>query len=159
VVAVTASAAGTRPWGQQELDAIVGRPFPGGTTTIEPYVSWLVNDVVCAPRTRTEIAHPIFVYLVATGAMGMTWDELFAACGATADDGPMFGEHETEINVPLRIGATYRVAGEFVSAVRKSGRRAGVFDIIGFELRLTEPDTDTVVATCRNSIVFPRSAA
>lgn len=139
---------------ESDLAAIVGRPIPGGSYTIEPYVDWLLNDVVEAVPSG-EIAHPLFAYVAVARGKGITWDELFAICGATAADGPMFGEHETELRRPLRIGETFTVHGEFVSADRKQGQRAGVFDIIGFRLTLTDED-GAVAATTYNSIVFPR---
>ncbi len=54
-------------------------------------------------------------------------------------------------------GATYAVSGRVVSVVRKVGRRAGAFDIVGYELDLHQEGTH--VANCYNSIVFPRRAA
>lgn len=146
------------PFGQDELAAQVGRAFPGGSYTIEPWRAWLVADAVLAQPPSLKdadgrVAHPLFAWLAATGAMGVTWDELFSWFGATAADGPVFGEHETTLHRPLRIGATYRVSGRIVSAERKVGRHTGPFDVVGYELDLHD---DGHVATCWNSIVFPR---
>lgn len=141
----------------EELEALVGRPFPGGTYTIEPYQHWLMCDVVLAPRPANGVAHPLYVYLSAIAGMGITLDELFAMVGASADDGPMFGECETDIRRPLLVGTTYRVQGRLSSVQRKEGKRAGVFDIVGFDLELLDDDGQ-VVAVNRNSFVFPRRA-
>lgn len=149
-----AAAATRSSFTEEQLAALVGHVLPGGVTTIHPHRHWLVRDVIVGDRLPDDLAHPLFVYL-ATDGMGVTWDELFALCGATAEDGPMFGEHETELFAPLAVGATYVVSGEIVSARRKSGRRAGVFDIIEYRLTLSADD-GTVVATTANSIVFPR---
>lgn len=140
-----------------ELAAIVGTPIPGGTYTVEPYVDWLLNDVVESPRDE-QVAHPLFAYVAVAVGKGVSWDELFEACGATAADGPMFGEHETVLERPLRVGETFTVGGEFVSAERKRGQRTGVFDIVGFRLSLTDADGATAASTY-NSIVFPRRSA
>ncbi|MEU7693786.1 MaoC family dehydratase N-terminal domain-containing protein [Microbispora hainanensis] len=133
----------------------VGRRFPGGVFTVEPWRAWLVADTVLG-EPGGEVAHPLFVWLAATGAMGVTWDELFAWFGATADDGPMFGEHETTVHRPLRVGATYRVSGEITSVDRKSGRSTGPFDVVGYRLRLHDAADGVHVADCWNSIIFPR---
>lgn len=140
-----------------QLQALPGRPIPGGRFMIEPYQQWLLNDVVLGTQTSGTTAHPLFVYVAATGAMGLTWDELFAICGATAADGPMFGESETVIHDPLRVQVEYRVDGRFTTAQRKHGRTAGTFDIIGFELDVRLGNA--VVACTRNSIVYPRRTA
>jgi acyl dehydratase len=139
---------------EDELASLIGRPLPGGTTTITRHRHWLARDTVLSEPLPDDLAHPLFVYL-ATDAMGVTWDEFFALCGASAADGPMFGEHETEVISPLRVGTTYQVSGSIVSAERKSGRRAGVFDVVGYRLSLTD-GSGKVVATTTNSIVFPR---
>jgi hypothetical protein len=145
----------------ETLTERVGRAFPGGVYTIHPWRAWLLADAVLAPPPdllddRQQIAHPLFAWMAATGAMGITWDELFSWFGATAADGPVFGEHETTLRLPLRVGATYRVSGGIVSAERKVGRRAGVFDVVGYSMDLHDEGDGAHVATCWNSIVFPR---
>lgn len=142
---------------EQQLESIVGRTFPGGDYTVEPYVDWLVHDVVEAGHGG-GVAHPIFGFIASLRGKGMELDELFEICGATAADGPMFGEHETELLQPLVVGETYAVRGEFVSAVRKQGRKTGIFDIVGFRLTLTDSRGRTA-GTAFNSFVFPRRTA
>lgn len=139
----------------QDLSEQVGRRFPGGQFVIEPWRAWLVADVALDEPGGT-VAHPLFVWMAATGAMGLSWDELFAWFGSTAADGPMFGEHETSIQRPLEVGGTYVVSGGITSAGRKSGRTTGAFDLVGYELELHDEADGTQVATCWNSIVFPR---
>ncbi|MGH9247059.1 MAG: hypothetical protein ACRD29_22615 [Acidimicrobiales bacterium] len=139
-----------------ELEKIVGTPFPGGKVTVEPYEHWLLCDVVQSTRPPDGVAHPLYVYIAALSGMGLTVDELFALCGATAEDGPMFGEHETEIHEPLRVGATYDVRGRVTAVDRKHGRTAGTFDLVFFELDVADPASGDVRAVCRNSFVFPR---
>ncbi|MCD5421177.1 hypothetical protein LRS71_16705 [Rhodococcus pyridinivorans] len=140
--------------GESELDALVGTPFPGGEVTLEPWWVHLVLDSLLADPDDGG-AHPVLVFLVATGAMGWTWDELFALCGATEADGPMAGETDTVVHHPLQVGGTYRVSGEIVSTVRKVGRRTGTFDIVGYRLDLHDGN-GVHHASTTNSIVFPR---
>ncbi|MEV0595725.1 hypothetical protein [Nonomuraea cavernae] len=139
----------------EQVKAQIGRRFPGGTFTVEPWRAWLVADVVL-DEPGGEVAHPLFVWLAATGATGLTWDDLFGWFGARASDGPMFGEHETTVHRPLRVGGVYQVSGEITSAERKVGRSAGPFDVVGYQLELYDEADGAHVATCWNSIVFPR---
>lgn len=139
---------------EEEVTSNIGRPLPGGTYTIEPWKAWLTHDAVLAPEDR-EVAHPIFVFLAATGGMGLSWDELFAWFGSSSADGPMFGDCQMEFIRPLLIGSTYQVSGVIESVVRKHGRRAGVFDLVNYLLELHD-DEGQLVATCRNSLVLPR---
>jgi hypothetical protein len=152
------------PFAEAELAPLVGRGFPGGSYTVHPWRAWLLADAVLAEPPSLldggeQVAHPLFAWMAATGAMGISWDELFAWFGATAADGPVFGEHETTLHRPLRVGATYRVSGAIVSAERKVGRRTGTFDVVGYTMDLHDEAGGTHVATCWNSIVFPRRDA
>lgn len=141
--------------GAEEVRDLVGTRFPGGTATVQPYEHWLTCDVVESPLRKGEVAHPLYAYLTAMAGMGMSIEEFFGLCRATSADGPMFGECGTRIHQPLRVGATYTVRGGIVDVERKEGKRAGVFDIVGFELELVDA-AGAVVAVCRNSFIFPR---
>jgi hypothetical protein len=143
------------PVALEELEALVGRPFPGGTYTIEPYRHWLFVDASGGVPTREGVAHPMEAYYGALAGMGLTIDELFVLVGASADDGPMFGEAAIELRRPLEVGATYDVAGGIVGVERKEGRRAGVFDIVTFRIELTDT-TGELAAISTNSFIFPR---
>lgn len=136
---------------------LVGREFPGGDYTLTASRAWLIADAL-GDDPWDPTPHPVLAWMAGVGAMGVTWDELFAWFGATADDGPMFGEHRTTMHRPLTGGATYRVSGRIVSVQRKSGRRAGVFDVVAYELdlHLSDDPAGELVARCHNSIVLPR---
>ena len=139
----------------EELEGLVGSSFPGGTYTVEPYRHWLMNDAVGDLPSTSGNASPMEIYYGAMGGLGLTLDELFALAGATAADGPMFGEAEIEQRKPLQVGGTYTVRGGITSAVRKEGRRAGVFDIVTFRLELVDGEGE-VAGVSTNSFVFPR---
>ncbi|MFV0428012.1 MAG: hypothetical protein ACK5KO_01080 [Arachnia sp.] len=142
---------------EEELAAIVGRPLPGGEYVIEPYQDWLVRDILHTDVQGT-CAHPLFAYIASAVGKGMAWDEVFALCGSSAADGPMFGEHETQLVRPLALGERLRTEGEFTTAVRKQGAKTGTFDIIGFEIRLID-EGGTVAAVTRSSVVYPRRSS
>lgn len=143
---------------EQELLSVIGYRFPGGRFTIEPYEHWLMCDAVMATPTRVGTASPMYVYYAALNGMGISLDDLFALVGATADDGVMFGEAGITALQPLVIGETYSVSGTVTEIVRKSGKRAGVFDIMTFALEIHD-QAGTHVGTSTNSFVFPRRDA
>ena len=142
----------------QELEDLVGKPLPGGRYTVEPYRHWLMLDAVGARPTRSGTAHPMEAYYGALAGMGISVDDLFGLVGASAEDGPMFGEAEIELHRPLQVGATYDVTGAITSIQRKEGRRAGVFDIVGFRLELRGDDGE-LHAVSANSFIFPRRSS
>jgi acyl dehydratase len=141
-----------------DLQRLVGRPFPGGTYKVEPYRNWLTCDAVLSPVPDDGMAHPMFCYYGALAGMGMSLDDLFAMVGATADSGVMFGEAQIELHRPLLVGDEFTVRGSIISVQRKQGKRAGVFDIVGFALELVDSDGQ-VAGVSTNSFVFPRRSS
>ncbi|WP_235831334.1 hypothetical protein [Gordonia zhaorongruii] len=134
-----------------EYAEMVDVSLPGGRYTLAPWQGWLVADALGDDPGDTD-PHPVLAWMASVGGMGLTWDELFAWFGATAEDGPMFGEHRTTLHTALTYG-TFDVAGRITSVDRKSGR-SGTFDIVGYELELWR--SGDRVATCWNSLVLPR---
>jgi hypothetical protein len=143
---------------EEELNALVGTPFPGGIYTAEPYVNWLTCDCVLAPELNASgAAHPLLVYIAAQAGIGLTLTELFALCRGRSEDGPMLAEWGMEVNRPIQVGADYAVAGGITGVVRKTGKKTGVFDIVRFELQLRStaesPEPDAIV---HSSFIYPR---
>lgn len=143
---------------EEELEALVGTPFPGGTYTAEPYVNWLTCDCVLAPEIAASgAAHPLLAYMAGQAGIGLSLEELFALCRASSEDGPMLGEWGMEVIHPLQVGAEYTVTGGITDVVRKTGKKTGVFDVVRFELELrstvgsAEPD-----AQLHSSFIYPR---
>jgi hypothetical protein len=139
----------------ESVRAQVGRRFPGGEYTVEAWRAWLLDDAILEPPGG-EIAHPVFVWMAATTAKGISWETFFTWFGATSADGPMFGECDMALHRPLQVGATYLVTGEVTSAERKTGRTTGPFDVVGYQFALHDKDSGQHVADCWNSIIFPR---
>jgi hypothetical protein len=143
---------------EEELNALVGTPFPGGTYTAEPYVNWLTCDCVLAPElSASGAAHPLLFYLAAQAGIGLSLTELFALCRGSSEDGPMLGEWGMEVNRPVQVGADYAVVGGITGVVRKTGRKTGVFDIVRFELQLrSTADSAEPDAIVHSSFIYPR---
>ena len=137
-----------------EVKKVVGHRFPGGTVTIEPWRAWLLNDLILSPKMPDGIAHPIWAYMAGMAGQGVSIPELFELMHATAADGPMLGEFALEWHEPLRVGATYNVRGGITGVDRKTGRRAGTFDIQTYTVEIL--DGDRLVAVSTNSLVYPR---
>lgn len=139
---------------EEDLRAAVGHRFPGGRTRIEPYVDWLVRDMLGAPTAGDGLLHPTVAFLAATEGMGVGLEEVFAVFGSTSADGPMLGEWAVEFARPLRAGVVYDVTAEVESARRRSGG-SGVFDTATVLIELVGPD-GAAHAAVRPTYVFPR---
>lgn len=134
---------------------LIGRRFPEGSFTIAASEAWLTADAVLSPPLPDGVAHPMYVYYAGLVGMGLSLDELFALAGATAADGPMFGEARLEFVRPLRVGETLTVTGVITDVISKTGARTGAFDVLTFRLELVDADGATAGAAV-NSFIFPR---
>jgi hypothetical protein len=129
--------------------------FPGGTYELPGYVSWLWTDAAqLAPDPQR--AHPGLIYLVAIQGSGVSIQDIFDLMDATADSGVMFGEYKVEIHGTLRPDTTYDCTAEVISVERKSGRRAGVFDKLSFDVTIREQGSADLIAVTTNDWIFPR---
>jgi hypothetical protein len=119
---------------------LTGHAFPGGTFVVEEYERWLAQDAMQAVAPGAPLLHPVWVVLGALRGMGVTTDELMELADARPTDGVVFGETELRQDTPLRAGVEYRVRGGVTSIARRTGKRAGVFDKLVFELEILEAD-------------------
>ena len=136
----------------------IGRTLPGGSFSVEPYQDWLMRDVSLSTTSFAGPLHPLWAFAGTQGAMGVSIEELFAIVHASSEDGPMLGESDIEILRPLGIGETFTVSATITDIVRKSGKRAGTFDIVTVAMS-AEDSAGTTVALLTNSYVFPRRDA
>ena len=137
------------------MQELVGRKLPGGSFDVEHYRNWLTNDVIGSPQRADDLAHPMFCYYAAMGGMGLSIAELFEWAHSSADEGPMFGECDMEVLVPLRTGVSYEVRGKITDVKRKQGSAIGTFDLLTFRLEIVAPGGE-VAGVCTNSFIFPR---
>ena len=139
----------------EQMQELVGREFPGGSFDVEHYRNWLTNDVIGSPQRSDDLAHPMFCYYAAMGGMGLSIAGLFDLAYTSASDGPMFGECDVEVRVPLRTGVTYDVRGEIIDVKRKQGGAIGTFDLLAFRLEVVAPSGE-IAGVCTNSFICPR---
>ncbi|HTK61529.1 MAG TPA: hypothetical protein VL595_04100 [Pseudonocardia sp.] len=137
------------------LDPLVDRPLPGGGWAFGPHESWLLHDAVGS--TPEQAAHPIMAFLAAQRGLGLTVAELFALFGTDMADGPLLTESTLELHTDLHPDVSYEVRGTVVSAVRKSGRTLGVFDLVTARFDVLEPDATVPAATVTNVYALPRA--
>jgi len=120
----------------QNRSALIGHTLPAGSFTIDPEAHRVFADAVFAGPWSGEIAHPMFLHLVAHCGKGMPLEEFFALIGTELDAGVTFGQGRLEFTAPLKIGATYSVVTEIAAVEHKHGRRRGAFDVVTCHIRV-----------------------
>lgn len=141
----------------EEMEALVGRRFPGGSYVVERWENALLHDVVESPEPTAGLVHPIGLFHVPLAACGWTYAEIFEVCRAESDEAIRAGEYTWELFAPLREGVDYAISGEFVDVERKRGRRGGLFDAVTFRLDVTDRATGQRAAAVTNTWLFLRS--
>jgi hypothetical protein len=142
--------------GRADYSDLGGHRFPGGTVTVPNWMNRLWADSVSAPDP-TPYVHSLLVYYAAVEGSGVGFGDIFELMDADADSGIVVGEQSLVYNRPIEVGREYGVAGGITEVVRKQGRRAGVFDMLTFELTLTEPGAADPAAISTMTFIFPRA--
>ena len=74
--------------------------------------------------------------------------EVFASVGCSmTEDGPMLGATEFEIHRPIEVGRPYGATGRILGVERKTGRRAGAFDLMRVRVALSDAQGEAAPAT------------
>ena len=133
---------------------LTGLPLPGGTFTVAEHERWLAHDAMKSPRLADGQLHPVWIVLGALRGLGMTIEELVGLAGAASADGALFGETTLEQLTPLRADLMYAVSGVVTGITRRTGRRAGVMDLMTIELTLTEPDGTPAAVSLQTFILM-----
>ena len=139
------------------MQGLVGRPFPGGTFTIEPWENVLLSDVMGVDPLPDGIAHPAYLFHAPLAGAGVRISDIFELCHAESEEAVRAGEYRWVLHRPLRVGSTYRMSGGFVGVERKQGRRGGLMDVVTFEIDIRDEDGETVASTV-SSWIFLRSS-
>lgn len=134
---------------------LVGHRFPGGHHTLASYEAWLWDDSV-ASTPEPAAAHPGVAYAVGLHGGGASIQDIMDLFGTSNDAGVMMAGVEFEFAGTLTPGASYEVEGEVTSVERKAGKRAGAFDLVGFEHRLFDGGDRSPVAVVQHAWVIPR---
>jgi hypothetical protein len=120
------------------------KALPGGTFTIPPDGPQRLDAIVGGD------SGPLWAFMVATGGLGVTIEQLFAMFDCTMADGPMLGEFAVEYTgTPFEAGRSYDVRAEIVDQRAKEGR-SGRFDLVRMDAEIEG------TATCHFTYVVPR---
>jgi hypothetical protein len=134
---------------------LAGTPLPPGTISIPAGENASLQGLLGSMAADESVLHPLYAYIAPQRGIGVGIDGLCALAGFDVADGPMLGSVDLECLTDLRADMDYRVEGEVISLVRKTGRKLGAFDLLTFRERLIDGD-GTVAAVSTTSFVLPR---
>jgi hypothetical protein len=100
-------------------------------------------------------AHHSYFYIATQVGMGLSVEQLCAACDFDVSQGPLMATTGARFFQPIMVEQPYQVRGEIVSLERKPSRTLGVMDLLDYRLRLETLDGICIVETS-NLWVLPR---
>lgn len=123
---------------EDELHALVGHRFPGGTRRIEHWESYLLTDCTTREQLPDGLVHPIALFHVPIQGAGTSIAELFEL-GRVAGAGSVgLDAYDWEYHRPLRVEVDYRVDGGVVEVERCETSSGTVFDRFVFSIELSD---------------------
>ena len=126
-----------------DIQALVGHRFPGGTYTIEHWENFLLTECTGAEPLPDGIAHPVALFHVPILGAKTSIAEMFALGQAESDFSIGIESYDWEIFQVLKENVRYEVTGQVTEAERcEEGSR--VFDRIQFCFELSNPNGSLV---------------
>jgi len=123
----------------EEIEALVGHRFPGGTYTIAHWENFLLTECTGAPPLPDGLAHPVSLFHMPILGAGTSIAEMFALGQAESDFSIGIESYDWEIFQPLREALEYQISARITEADRRTEGGA-LFDRIPFQFDLTDPD-------------------
>ena len=143
---------------EDELAALVGHRFPGGTYRVAHWENWLLTDCTGREQLPDGLVHPIVLFHAPILGAGTSITELFRLGGASGAGGSvgLLG-YDWEYVRPLREDVDHRVEAGIVAAERRTTPAGAVADHVAFRIELS--DADGLVARVTNRWQFRRTEA
>jgi acyl dehydratase len=150
----------------EELAALVGHRFPGGTYRVAHWENWLLTDCTGREPMPEGLVHPIVLFHAPILGAGTSIGELFRLGGVSGAGGSVGLEgYDWEYFHPLREEIDYRVEGGIVSAERHVTESGSIIDRVAFGIELFvdtdahQSDARTMAARVTNRWIFRRGEA
>jgi hypothetical protein len=138
----------------EEMQALVGHRFPGGTFTIEHWENVLLADATGSEPLPDGLVHPAWLFHGPISAVGTGLRELFALFRAEADEAVRAGGYAWTFHAPLREGVEYTASGEVTGVERKASRTLGPMDVTSFRIDLHDSGGGLVASASSTWLVL-----
>jgi hypothetical protein len=121
---------------EDEMRALVGHRFPGGTYRIEHWENYLLTDCTGSEQLPDGFVHPIALFHVPILGARTSITELFALGGAEGAGSVGLEGYDWEYHEPLREDVEYRIEGGIASSERRTAENGSVHDAVAFQIDL-----------------------
>ena len=125
---------------EEQVLALVGHRFPGGTRTIEHWENWLLTDCTGRPQLDDAMVHPVALFHVPIQGAGTSIAELFALGQVEGAGSVGLDSYDWEYFQPLREDVPYTFAGGVTEVERLQSSSGKTYDRFVFSIELSDPD-------------------
>ena len=129
---------------QEEIQALVGHEFPGGTYTIAHWENFLLTECTGADPLPNGQVHPAAMFHVPILGANTTIGEMFALGQAENDASIGIESYDWELFSPLFEETAYDITARITEADRRDEEGGRLYDRIQFVFNLADPDGNLV---------------
>ena len=129
---------------QEEIEALRGYRFPGGSYRIAHWENFLLTGCTGADLLPDGMVHPSALFHLPIAGAGTSIAEMFKLGQAESELSIMIESYDWSFFQPLREETDYRVSGQVTSAERRSNEQGKPYDRIQFEFEVSLPGGEPV---------------
>ncbi|MEH6592884.1 MAG: hypothetical protein V7746_21630 [Halioglobus sp.] len=125
---------------EEEITALVGHQFPGGSYKIEHWENFLLTACTGAELLPNGIVHPVALFHVPILGAKTSIAEMFELGQAESDLSIIPEYYDWEIFESLREEITYDICGKVIAAERRHTEQGQTYDWVQFCFEMTSPE-------------------
>ena len=129
---------------RDEIEALSGHRFPGGSYTIAHWENFLLTACTGAELLPGGLAHPVALFHLPIQGAGTSIAELFELGQAESDLSIMIESYDWEFFQPLREDTRYTVSGGVESAERRQNEAGQDYDRLQFRFDVADATGESV---------------
>ena len=146
----------------EDIRALVGHEFPGGTYTVAHWENFLITECTGSEPLPDGLVHPVVLFHMPILGANTSIGGMFALGQAESDFSIGIESYDWEIERPLHEEVEYTVTGKVTEADRVQGPlrggRRGAYDRIQYRFELRESGGE-FAASSTITWTYRRSAA
>jgi hypothetical protein len=131
----------------EEITALAGHEFPGGTYKVEHWENFLLTGCTGAELLPNGMVHPVALFHVPMMGAKTSIAEMFELGQAESDLSVIPEYYDWEIFEPLIEEVTYDITGKIVAAERRQNDHGQTYDWLLFSFEIMSPEKTLCVRT------------
>jgi hypothetical protein len=125
---------------KEDMLALVGHRFPGGTYQIEHWENFLLSEATGIAPLPDALAHPVHLFHVPINGVGTSITELFQLAQVDRAAPVSIDYYDWTIHTPIREGEPYTLSGGITAYDRTENEGAPTVDSLTYEIEVHSRD-------------------